>query len=84
LAVKAGSSLVTNPQTYFAQQPAVRRARQVCLDDKQVQGSMAVAGEGNVYLLGTYVPAAGVMLLHADRTGGGRRGVEGCFVTRLK
>jgi len=53
-------------QAYFAQQPAVLRARQVCLDGKQVRGTEWLAGEGNVYLLGAYVPGAGVMLMQTE------------------
>jgi predicted transposase YbfD/YdcC len=57
-------------QAYFARQPAVLRAQQVCLDGKQIRGTEAVAGEGNVYLLGAYLPGAGVMLLQAELAAG--------------
>lgn len=51
---------------YFAQQPTVRDARQCCIDGKQIRGTEWVEGEGNVYLLGVYVPGAGVMLMQAE------------------
>ena len=35
-----------------------------------MQGTTAVAGEGNVYLLGAYVPATGVMLLQTELAAG--------------
>jgi len=57
-------------QAYFAQQPAVLQARQICLDGKQVRGTERIAGEGNVYLLGAYVPGAGVMLMQAELAAG--------------
>lgn len=57
-------------QAYFAQQPAVLTARQVCLDGKQVRGTAEVAGEGNVYLLGAYLPGAGVMAMQAELAAG--------------
>jgi predicted transposase YbfD/YdcC len=51
---------------YFAQQATVREARQYCIDGKQIRGTAFVTGEGNVYLLGVYVPGAGVMLMQAE------------------
>jgi predicted transposase YbfD/YdcC len=53
-------------QSYFAQQAAVRGAQQYCLDGKQIRGTELVAGEGNVYLLGVFVPDAGVMLAQVE------------------
>lgn len=51
---------------YFAQQPDVLNAHQRCIDGKQVRGTELVAGEGNVYLLGVYVPGTGVMLMQVE------------------
>jgi predicted transposase YbfD/YdcC len=53
-------------QAYFAAQADVRDAPQRCIDGKQVRGTELVAGEGNVYLLGVYVPEAGVMLMQVE------------------
>ena len=53
-------------RTYFAQQPAVLCAPQRCIDGKQIRGTEFVAGEGNVSLLGVYVPGAGVMLMQVE------------------
>ena len=57
-------------QTYFAQQPAVRDVAQRCIDGKQIRGTELVSGEGNVYLLGVYVPGAGVMLMQVELAAG--------------
>ena len=53
-------------QLYFEQQAAVQNAAQRCIDGKQIRGTELVAGEGNVYLLGVFVPGAGVMLMQVE------------------
>ncbi len=55
---------------YFAQQPEVSAARQICVDGKQIRGTSLQAEEGNVYLLGAYVPDAGVMLIQVELVAG--------------
>jgi predicted transposase YbfD/YdcC len=55
---------------YFKQQPAVKTARHICMDGKQICGTQWVEGEGNVYLLGAYVPEAGVMLMQIELAAG--------------
>jgi predicted transposase YbfD/YdcC len=55
---------------YYKQQATVKRARQICIDGKQICGTQWVEGEGNVYLLGAYVPAAGVMLMQVELAAG--------------
>jgi len=51
---------------YFEQQEAVQSSPQRCIDGKQIRGTELVAGEGNVYLLGVYVPGTGVMLMQVE------------------
>jgi predicted transposase YbfD/YdcC len=55
---------------YFKGQPVVKMARQICLDGKQICGTQLIDGEGNVYLLGAYVPGAGVMLMQIELAAG--------------
>jgi predicted transposase YbfD/YdcC len=47
------------------QHPRVRQAEHLCIDGKQICGTQ-LAGEGNVYLLGLYAPAVGVMLYQVE------------------
>lgn len=51
---------------YFSWQPTVRDATQCCIDGKQIRGTEWVEGEGNVYLVGVYVPGASVMLMQTE------------------
>jgi predicted transposase YbfD/YdcC len=51
------------------QHTRIRQADHLCLDGKQIRGT-SLAGEGNVYLLGLYVPAAGVMLYQVELQAG--------------
>ena len=53
-------------RAFFECQPAVQRAPQRCIDGKQIRGTELGAGEGNVYLLGVYVPGTGVMLMQVE------------------
>lgn len=55
---------------YFAQQPVVSAARHICVDGKQIRGTALHPEEGNVYLLGAYVPDAGVMLMQVELAAG--------------
>lgn len=55
---------------YFSRQPKVRDATQCCIDGKQIRGTEWVEGEGNVYLVGVYVPGAGVMLMQTELAAG--------------
>ena len=60
------AALEREMRTYFEQQVAVQNAPQRCIDGKQIRGTEWVAGEGNVYLLGVYVPGTGVMLMQVE------------------
>jgi predicted transposase YbfD/YdcC len=51
------------------EKPGIRQADHMCLDGKQIRGT-SLAGEGNVYLLGLYVPAVGVMLYQVELEAG--------------
>lgn len=51
------------------QHPRVRQAEHLCVDGKQIRGTN-LEGEGNVYLLGVYVPAVGVMLYQVELQAG--------------
>ena len=55
---------------YFKDQPQVKASRQICIDGKQICGTQLEEGEGNVYLLGAYVPGAGVMLMQIELAAG--------------
>lgn len=52
--------------TYFRERIALLKTDQVCVDGKQNRGTQGREGERNVYLLGAYVPGAGVMLYQAE------------------
>lgn len=53
-------------RAYFESQAIVQQVSQRCIDGKQIRGTELVAGEGNVYLLGVYVPGSGVMVVQAE------------------
>lgn len=55
---------------YFARQPDVKVARQICVDGKQIRGTALQPGEGNVYLLGAFIPDVGVMLMQVELASG--------------
>jgi predicted transposase YbfD/YdcC len=60
------AALEREMRTYFEHTAAVQTAPQRCLDGKQIRGTELVAGEGNVYLLGVFVPGTGVMLMQVE------------------
>jgi predicted transposase YbfD/YdcC len=72
-------------QAYFTTKIAPLKADQVCLDGKQIRGTQDKEGEGNVYLLGAYVPGAGVMLLQMEvGVGEGELSVAPKLIRRLE
>ena len=54
-------------RAYFESQAGIQHERQRCIDGKQIRGTELVAGEGNVYLLGVYVPGTGVMVVDVKK-----------------
>lgn len=55
---------------FFVGRSEVGKHAQLALDGKQIRGTAATPKEGNEYLLGVYVPGAGVMLLQVSIAAG--------------
>lgn len=53
-------------KVYFERQPKVQNAIQICIDGKQIRGTTSDLKVGNTYLLGAYLPEAGVMLFQVE------------------
>lgn len=51
---------------YFECQTEVKEAIQICIDGKQIRGTAGELKSGNTYLLGAYLPGAGVMLFQME------------------
>ena len=53
-------------KAYFECQTEVKEALQICIDGKQIRGTVGELKSGNTYLLGAYLPGAGVMLFQME------------------
>ena len=53
-------------KAYFECQTEVQDAIQICIDGKQIRGTVGELKSGNTYLLGAYLPGAGVMLFQME------------------
>ena len=53
-------------KAYFECQAEVKDAIQICIDGKQIRGTVGNLKSGNTYLLGAYLPGAGVMLFQME------------------
>lgn len=58
------SELESCVHTYFEQ--LTKPDKHVCIDGKQIRGTEDVRDEGNVYLLGAFLPSAEIMLMQVE------------------
>jgi predicted transposase YbfD/YdcC len=56
------ADLEAQVKAYFESKLDVKEAVQICIDGKQIRGTVGQLSAGNTYLLGAYLPGAGVML----------------------
>ena len=60
------ADMETQVKAYFESKPDVKAAVQICIDGKQICGTVGELSTGNTYLLGAYLPCAGVMLFQME------------------